>query len=145
MKKIITLVFFILPTLTVLAQNNSLATGSANNAVTDPSVRMGHFEMNRLNKQHGITEHVNVNYSLSPVPFSKVLDLEISTAESTFFSAAIVDAKNKEVVNWVPMQESYVYKTRINIAHIPAGKYQLVIYWENKAGHYSIPFDKTIQ
>lgn len=145
MKKIVTLVFFILPTVSLLAQNNNQTTAGANAASLNPSVRAGHFEMEQLNKDRGITEHVNVNYSLSPVPAGKMLSLELSTAAPTYFSVVVTDMKSREVAHWEPKQESYVYRAQIDVANIPAGKYNMVINWNNNSGHYSIPFEKTIQ
>ncbi|MCD6010735.1 MAG: hypothetical protein K0Q79_597 [Flavipsychrobacter sp.] len=147
MKKIFTLVFFIFPAVVALAQQNNIKSPNPNIAGMDPSVVAGHFEMERTNKGNGQVEHINVNYSLSPAPFDKVLDLDLSTAENILFSAVITDAKNKEVARWAPANENYFYKTSINISPLPPGDYLLTIYWQMVPGihHYSIPFTKNKQ
>jgi hypothetical protein len=97
---------------------------------TDASVIAGHFEMNKRNEQRNITEHINVNYSISPMPFSKTLKLELSTALPTLFSADIVDARGQKVKHWVPQAKSYRYEETLDISSLPVGEYSLNIYSE---------------
>lgn len=147
MKKIITLIFFMMPAVAMFAQQSNTKGTNANAAGLDHSVITGHFEMEKLTKDKKGHEHINVNYAVSPAPFDKILNLELSTAENMLFSAVITDAKNKELAKWAPHKENYFYRTSIDIASLVPGDYLLTIYWEMDHGmhHYNIPFTKSKQ
>ena len=54
-------------------QQNQPATISGNNA--DNSIIAGHFEIAQANKAKGVTEYINVNFGISPLPLTNVLHL----------------------------------------------------------------------
>jgi hypothetical protein len=122
-------------------QNASNST--SNISSHDPTLISGHFEINKENREKGIIEHINVNYALSPVPFTSVLNLEINTAEPTIFSACIYDGDGRILAKWQPTGKNHAYKGSLNISKLSPGDYNLSIYSEmDKGVAYTIPFQK---
>ena len=114
------------------------------NLAKDNSVVAGNFMINRENTERGITEHINVNYAVSPAPFTNFLSLELGTADPTRFSADVVDAKGVRVSHWQPVEKSYHYKETIDISKLRPGNYRLNIYCEyGPAILHSVPFEKV--
>src|SRR4051812_32762285 len=96
MKYLLLPVFFLAFALScqnTFAQQNSGA--AAGNMVQNNALVAGNFNIDRQNAARGITEHINVNYVLSPAPFNNVLNLQLNTADPLLFTADIVDNKNK--------------------------------------------------
>lgn len=111
-------------------------------AMNNRPVIAGSFEIDKTNSA-GKTEHINVNYAISPVPFTNVLNLELNTPNPTFFRAEIINAQGKKVAQWSPAQKSYLYKGTMDISSLPKGNYKVNIYSELAAGVVnSIPFQK---
>jgi hypothetical protein len=109
----------------------------------NPSVTGGSFDINKNNKQRGITEHINVNYSIYPVPFTDVLNLALSTANPLLFSADIVDLNGNKVAHWQPSVKKYSYTEAIDISSLAPGNYKINIYSEIGEGVvHSISFQK---
>lgn len=109
-------------------QSHNMQTNITNENAVDKSVISGHFEMNIPDKKKGITEHINVNYTVSPAPFTQFLNLELNTAEATMFSADVVDASGAKKMHWAPAVKSNSYKGTMNIAQLVPGEYMLNIY-----------------
>lgn len=135
------IILFVLQVLCTKGQQ--MSTASANQGVIITSFIGGHFDINKPNVQRGITEHINVNYSISPAPFTKYLVLELNTAQPTLFTADIVDSKGTKLKHWAPEAKSYIYKGTIDIASLAPGNYKVNIYSEFSTELlYSINFHK---
>jgi hypothetical protein len=139
-KSIPVIILLLLQLLSAKGQQNI---STSNEGAIDKSLIAGHFDIDKKNEQRGITEHINVNYSLSPAPFTKYLTLELSTAQPTLFTADIVDAKGQKVKHWAPQAKSYFYKDVINISSLAPGNYKVNLYSEiSTTLIYSIAFHK---
>src|SRR5947207_2994932 len=78
-------------------QEQSPAATQKHSQVIENTVISGHFEIEKNNKERKVTEHINVNYALSPAPFSNILNLELGTTDPMFFCADIVDSKGNKL------------------------------------------------
>lgn len=142
MKNSLIFVFFLLLNINSSFGQQSQNSGP-NTSSLDPALISGHFEINKENEKNGVTEHINVNYAISPVPFTDVLNIEINTADPTIFSASIFDAKGRTLAQWHPSGKSHTYKGTLNISKLKPGDYNLSIYSElTKGVAYNIPFQK---
>ncbi len=103
---------------------------AVDNSFRDNSIVAGNFAIDKPNKDRGITEHINVNYVMSPAPFKNILKLELGTPNPLLFSADITDVNGKVVKHWVPVQRSYYYKDVIDISQLAPGDYYLNLYCE---------------
>ena len=125
-------------------QKSSEKLAAKQNETLDKSVVSGHFEINKPNKERGIIEHINVNYALSPAPFSNFIQLQLSTPDPIPFSAQIIDNKGEKRIYWKPQQISHSYNESIDIAKLEPGAYQVNIYAGNQSELvYSISFQKV--
>lgn len=142
MKKSCAFIFFIMLN-TVITFGQQASNSGSNISSFDPTLISGHFEINKENKEKRVIEHINVNYAISPVPFSSVLNLEINTAEPTLFSAYIYDRDGRILAQWQPSGKNHAYKGTMNISKLKPGEYNLSIYSEmDKGVAYTIPFQK---
>jgi len=142
MKKSCAFIFFILLNITVSFGQQASNSGS-NVSSLDQTLISGHFEINKENKERRVIEHINVNYAISPVPFTSVLNLEINTAEPTLFSAYIYDGDGRILAQWQPSGKNHAYRGTMNISKLKPGDYNLSIYSEmDKEVAYTIPFQK---
>ena len=108
---------------------------------SDPNVVSGHFEIHVVSGTD--TNHVNVNYAISPAPFTNIMNLELSTPNTIFFNADILDATNNVLVTWAPTAGSNYYSNNLDISSLPAGNYHVNIHRDNTTAIlYSIPFTK---
>ena len=122
-------------------QQNQSATISGNH--TDNSIIAGHFEIAQPNKVKGITEYINVNFGISPLPITNVLHLELNTPQPTLFTARINTPEGNTLQTWKPREKSYLYNESIDISKLTTGSYVLCIYdGENKVLLHTIPFTK---
>lgn len=128
------------------ASSNSSVATNAGNVQTDKSIVSGHFEANsnRVSKSgQSITEHVNINYSISPAPFSSELNLVLNTAEPVKFSADIVTGNGHKLVEWSSSERSHLHNAKMDISKLNSGNYSVNVYWEKSSTLlYSIPFKK---
>lgn len=119
---------------------------NAGNVQTDKTIVSGHFEAdNNVMSKAGqnVTEHVNVNYSISPAPFSNELNLVLNTADPVKFSADIVTGNDRKVLQWAATEKSHMHNAKIDISKLNAGNYKVNVYWEkSNTLLYSIPFKK---
>jgi hypothetical protein len=115
------------------------------NVQTDNSIVSGHFEADNNVRSKGgqnVTEHVNVNYSISPAPFSNELNLVLNTADPVKFSAEIVTG-NRKVAQWAATERSHLHNAKMDISKLNSGNYKVNVYWEkSNTLLYSIPFKK---
>lgn len=122
----------------------SVKKAGPNVAAIDKSVIAGSYEIEKTNTEKGITEHINVNYRLSPAPFTNVLHLELGTSNPTSFTADIEDVKGNKITQWVPAAKSHQYKDDIDISNLAPGAYQLKIFSEiNPEVAHTISFEKA--
>lgn len=120
-----------------------ISTSHGQQNVADKRIISGHFEMEKNDPKKGVTEHINVNYSLSPAPFTDVLNMELSTPDPVLFTADIVDPDGRKQYQWKPAAISYRYNENFDISKLAAGKYKLNIYCAGYPGLLkSIPFQK---
>jgi len=125
-------------------QKSSDKLAAKQNETLDKSIVSGHFEINKPNKERGIIEHINVNYAISPAPFSNYLQLQLSTPDPTTFSAQIIDQKGEKRIHWKPQQVSHSYNESIDLSKLEPGGYQIDIYADNQSERvYSISFQKV--
>ncbi len=125
-------------------QESQRPVGSKGNTLAgDPAVISGHYEIEKVNKAKGVTEHINVNYALSAAPFRQVMNIVLNTANPTMFHADITDANGAKVMHWQPAAKSHLYNETLNFSQLVPGTYKLDIYSElNEAIPYSITFQK---
>ncbi len=117
---------------------------STNNSSVDKSVISGHFSIDKDNRQSGVVEHINVNYALSPVPVTSVLNINLRTPAPLMLTADIVDINGRKLIHWEPASKSYTYSGVINIDQLVPGNYKVDIYSEfSPAFVYSINFQKV--
>ncbi|HXS38310.1 MAG TPA: hypothetical protein VN721_16530 [Flavipsychrobacter sp.] len=107
----------------------------------DPSVVTGHFFIKENTK--GYEEQINVNYLLTPAPFSKVINMELGTANPRELSCKLVTAKGRTITDWQPTDISYVYHHQFDISSLNQGDYRLDVYSGKDNKVYSIPFTKN--
>ena len=110
------------------------------NQHNDPSRIMGHFFIQEHTAKGN--EQINVNYYLSPAPFSKVLDLSLNTAYPRMLSVKITNSSNKTVLTWKPQSENYRYETEFDISSLQPGSYNVNIYNAGGAKLHTVPFTK---
>lgn len=116
---------------------------SGSQQAINTSVLSGFFEVAKPNKVRGIVEHINVNYAISPAPFTNALNLELSTPDPVIFSAYIIDVNGKKLMEWKAKSQSHVHNTQLDISKLASGSYKVNIYWQKSEGLlYSIPFQK---
>ena len=106
----------------------------------DPSVQSGHFEFTRV--VGGITNHINVNYSLSPAPFVASLQVALNTPDPTFFSVDVVDGTGGVLLHWVPSTTDNTYSHSFDISALPPGSYFVHVNDSGPTLLSSIPFTK---
>jgi len=110
----------------------------------DPTVVTGHFTADLKNEVRGITEHINVNYILSPAPFTDKLNLTLNTPDPVRFFADIADESGKVVFQWKATEKKHLHEIAMNIANLPSGKYFVNVYWERNSSLIgAIPFEKV--
>jgi len=109
-----------------------------------------HFDAARIAGNFFIHEHtekgneqINVNYILSPAPFTNVLTVDLNMAYPRMLSVKITNSNNKTVFAWKPQSENYRYETQFDIASLPADSYNLNVYNAGGTKLHSIPFTKT--
>lgn len=112
------------------------------------NVTSGHFDADYSNKAKGTNapqEHINVNYSYSQSSDNNTLDLTLNTSDPTFFSVQVVDENGVVKANWAAKERTHIHQPKINISNLPAGNYNLNIFWEKGTSVIkSIPFKKVI-
>ncbi len=107
----------------------------------DSSMVSGHFEINVV--AGGDTNHINVNYALSPAPFTTNMNLELNTPDAMLFDVDIRDESGSVMASWSPTASSNYYNHDIDISSLPGGNYYVNIRKEsNGAIFYSVPFTK---
>ena len=125
------------------ASTGSVIANSQGN-YSDPSIVTGHITADLKNETKGITEHININYILSPAPFTDKLTLTLNTPDPVKFFADIVDEQGKVILQWKAQEKSHLHEATMNIAGLPVGKYKVNVYWErNSLLVGAIPFDKV--
>lgn len=97
----------------------------------DTTIVAGHFEINVVTG--GDTSHINVNYAMSPAPFTNNMSLELSTPDPIFLNIDIQDASNTTLISWAPGSSSNYYSHSIDISSLPAGNYHMNIHRDNSA------------
>jgi hypothetical protein len=126
----------------LLSSHNSFCQKSGQES--DPTTTSGHFEIAMVNAERHRTEHINVNYSLSPAPFTNNIVIELSTPQPTSFRADIVTAGGAKVIHWKPAVKNYHYRDDIDISRLAPGTYFVNIYSEDYPGLlHSISFKKA--
>ncbi len=109
---------------------------------TDNTVIAGSFYYN-FKDSKGVMEHVNINYSLLPVPFYTNLKMVLGTADPLPLYANIVNATGVTVLGWRPENISYKYTKEFDISGLAPGKYHVDVYTTKTSNKlYSIPFEK---
>jgi len=91
----------------------------------DTSVIAGHFEMDTTIGSK--THHINVNYALSPAPFSTTMNVQLNTADNVLFNVDVVDASNAVVLTWTPSAVSNNYNHDLDISSLASGTYAVKI------------------
>jgi hypothetical protein len=109
----------------------------------DPSRVTGRFFIKQTTAK-GL-EQINVNYYLSPAPFTKVLNFSLNTPEPRMLSAKITNSSGKTVLSWKPQAENYRYDTQFNLEALAPGNYNVNVYDAKGIKLYSIPFSKSNQ
>src|SRR6185437_4279310 len=115
-------------------------TASVTNANISSNRLSGNFIINI--KNGNAIDHVNINYLLLPNPVSDLLSVELSTANSIYLRARVVNNTGKILASWEPENISYVYHFQLNMTGIYAGKYCLEILNKNNVLLHSVPFNK---
>jgi hypothetical protein len=96
---------------------------------SDSTIVSGHFEINTISGAD--TNHVNVNYAVSPAPFTNNMNLELSTPDAILFNVDILDTANSVLLTWTPVSSSNYYNHSIDISSLTAGNYHLNIRRDN--------------
>ncbi|MBS1689801.1 MAG: hypothetical protein JSS96_13820 [Bacteroidetes bacterium] len=107
----------------------------------DPSRVTGQFFIKQTTAK-GV-EKINVNYYLSPAPFTKVLNFSLNTPQPRMLSAKITNSSGRTVLTWKPQAKDYRYETEFNIATLQPGNYNVNVYDAGGVKLYSIPFSKS--
>jgi len=101
---------------------NSAYAQSQNN---DPSMVAGHFEIDTT--IGGVVNHINVNYALSPAPFTNVAHVHLNTPNPVLFNVDLLDAENTVIMSWTPDTISNAYDNDLDISSLPSGSYHVNI------------------
>lgn len=86
-------------------------------------------------------EHINVNYSFSPVTLMNELNLQLSTPDPMILSAKVLNSNSETVLNWTP-SKSNIYNQKFDISNLPAGNYHIEIYGPDSKKVKDILFTK---
>ena len=114
---------------------------SKSNVHYDDSRVIGSFYYNI--KGDKVEQHININYVLSPAPFTNTLHFVLGTAEPLAMHANVVNAAGVAVLKWAPAAVSYKYMDQFDISSLPVGKYHMDVFAGNSQNRtYSIPFEK---
>jgi uncharacterized membrane protein (UPF0136 family) len=101
------------------------ALSSSAQQTSNPAVVSGHFEIDTAIAS--VMQHVNVNYTLSPAPFTSVAHLLLNSAEPRVFNVDLVSATGTVLMSWTPTVLSHQYEHDFNISSLPAGSYEMRI------------------
>ena len=136
------LVLFVAMLSAFSAKSQSTATtGNIKNTTTyNHNLLEGYFEVNVL--KAGVINHYGVSYTLSPVPFSNVMTVQMATPHPMSLSGKIVDASGTTLINWNPGDIGYRYKSNIDITSLNSGNYNFQVYDDAKNLVKTISFVK---
>lgn len=89
------------------------------------------------------TERVSVSYGITPKNPTTTANLLIHTPNAMPFRAKIFNSAGKEVLNWKPAKEVYLYQEALNVSKFTAGVYTVNIYMgTNPNAIHSFEFQK---
>lgn len=98
---------------------------------TNPAVLSGHFEIDTA--VGSAMRHVNVNYTLSPAPFSNVAHILLNTPQRRLLNVDLVNSSGTLISSWTPASISHLYEHDFDISALPAGSYAMKIRKNNTA------------
>jgi len=108
---------------------------------SDTTIVAGHFEMDTVIGSD--TNHINVNYSLSSLPFVYNIHMNLHTPNITLFNADIVDGSGTVYTTWTPTTLSNLYDNDFDISALSSGSYYINIRKNNTSTVlYAIAFTK---
>lgn len=141
-------IFFLLPVLAILSIPSAYAQQAvavkSNIEAIDKHAIVNHFEIPKKNEKTGAIEHINVNYSVSPAPFSQFIRLDLNTPHPTRFTAEVIDTKGQQLLQWTPKDKNHIYSEQFNTSNWPPADYTLKISSElNPEFVYSITIHKS--
>jgi|SRR6185312_10710480 len=113
--------------------------GQTTNQNYDISRSTGSFYID-IKSKSGV-DHINVNYVLSPKPFSNVLKVNLNTPDPMYLGLKLVDMSGKVIASWKPENTSYKYMHEFDVAELAKGKYKVDVYNATSKVH-SISFEK---
>src|SRR6185437_10167713 len=90
------------------------ASGQITNQNYDVSRLTGSFYIDVKSKS-GV-DHINVNYVLSPKPFSNVLKVNLNTPDPMYLAMKLTDMSGRVIASWKPETTSYKYMHEFDIA-----------------------------
>lgn len=95
----------------------------------DPTVVAGHFEIDTTISS--VANHINVNYEVSPVPFSTVAHVRLNTADPTLLNVDLTNGSGTVLATWTPALISNSYSHDFSLESLPAGDYHLRVRRDN--------------
>lgn len=113
--------FLLSSAITVSAQQSS-----------NPAILSGHFEIDTA--VGTVMRHVNVNYTLSPAPFSNVARIMLNSPQRRLLNVDLVNSSGTVITSWTPTTISHHYEHEFDISALPAGSYAMKIRKYNSAG-----------
>ncbi|MES2480171.1 MAG: hypothetical protein V4561_13870 [Bacteroidota bacterium] len=126
--------------LAICFNNQSNAQSSTVSKANTDAVNSYNGILGRFDYSISASEHLNVNYSLTPKNPTSVAHLMLNTPNPMPFSAKVLDDKGKVLLNWTPESQSYLYNAELNIASLSSGVYTVHIFMgkePNSIYHFS--------
>jgi hypothetical protein len=107
------------------------ALSSSAQQTSNPAILSGHFEIDTA--VGSSVRHVNVNYTLSPAPFSNVAHIVLNSAQRRILNVDLVNSTGSVLSTWSPTSASHQYQHDFDISALPAGSYSMRIRKYNTA------------
>ncbi len=98
---------------------------------SNPAILSGHFEIDTA--VGSVMRHVNVNYTLSPAPFSNVAHILLNSPQRRQLNVDLVNSSGTLISSWTPTALSHQYEHDFDISALPAGSYAIKIRKYNTA------------
>lgn len=128
--------------LVVCYGNSSIAQSIVSKANTDAITNFNGI-LGRFDYALSETEHLNVNYCLTPKSPRTIAHLMLNTPVQMAFNAKVFDTKGKVVLNWSPESKSHQYDVDLEVGSLSSGEYTIHIYNDKQPNSiYHFSFNK---
>lgn len=92
---------------------------------SNPAILAGHFEMDTTIAS--MVRHINVNYSVSPAPFSSVAHVMLNTPKPVLFNIDLLNSSGTVVSSWSSPGAAAKCQHDFDISSLPSGNYHFNI------------------